>query len=217
MFTVCSNRSGVGQKKRYLHEREPVAGRVAPHADVRRAVRAAVLVARDFRHPPSLPERLDRHLLLDGRRVLAQVQLPQHGGPHRAEAVLAVAQLAAEPPVDAGGDERAAGQPQELVEAAVQLARSAAQTRRGDVVGPSARIGSTSSGMSSGSCEPSASRNTVTGVRMCGNRAANRLAFAAAAVGQHGRAALRGDRRRCRRWIARPPRRSRSRSGGSGR
>ena len=30
------------------------------------------------------------------------------------------------------------------------------------------RIGSTSNGMSSGSCEPSASRNTVTGVRTCG-------------------------------------------------
>ena len=57
----------------------------------------------------------------------------------------------------------------------------------------SARIGSTSSGMSSGSCDPSASRKTVTGVRMCGM--ARRIAspFPRPPSAHHAGAALRRD------------------------
>src|SRR4029453_8272251 len=107
-------------------QREPVAGRVAPHAYVRRPVQAAVLVARGFRHPPPPSQRFDGHLLFNRRGVLAEIELPEHARPHGTEAILTVAQLTVEAPVDAGGDERAAREPQELVEAAVQFARAAA-------------------------------------------------------------------------------------------
>src|ERR1700733_1629848 len=95
---------------------------------------AGVLVAWHFRDSQAPSQGLDDHLLLDGGHVLAQVELPEDGCPYRAEAVLAVAQPAVEPPVDAGGDERAAGEAEELVEPAVQLARPTPEPRRGDMV-----------------------------------------------------------------------------------
>ena len=107
---------------------------------------------------------------------------PENGRPDRAKAVLAVAQSAVEPPVDARGDERAARQPEEFVEAAVQLARPADEPRRGDVVRGSSAIGSPGSGMSSGSCDPSASRNTVIGSPDLRNGSAHGLTLAASAV-----------------------------------
>src|SRR6266540_5195376 len=94
-----------------------------------------MLVAWNFGHAEPSPQRLDDHLLLDCRGVLDEIQLPQDGCADGAKAVLALAQPALEAPVDAGRDERAAGQPKELVEAAMQLARSAFEARAGDVVG----------------------------------------------------------------------------------
>jgi hypothetical protein len=98
-----------------------------------------MLVAGNFSHSPAFAQRLDRHLLLDRGRVLAQTQFAQHRRSYRSEAVLTFAEPALESPIDAGGDERASGQPQKLIEAAVQLARPAAETRGNHVVGLSGK------------------------------------------------------------------------------
>src|SRR5688500_11944127 len=134
MFTSARASAVWSSEEEIPDERIAVAGSIPPHADVRRTVGAAMLVARHLGHPPSLPQGLDRQLLLDRRGVLAQIELLQNAGPEGPEAVLAVAQLTVEPSVDAGGDERAAGQAQELVEPAVQLARPAPPPRGGDVI-----------------------------------------------------------------------------------
>src|SRR5690606_37146099 len=80
-------------------------------------------------------QRLDDHLLLDRRAVRPQRQLADDRGPDRPEAVLALGETDAEPPVDAGRNQRAPRQPKELVEAAVQLARAAHEARARNVIG----------------------------------------------------------------------------------
>src|SRR5687768_17669260 len=99
-----------GSEDEVFHQRVAVARRAAPDVDVRRTMSAGMLVARHFGHAQAFPQRLDDHLLLDGRVVLAQIELAQDAGPDRPEPVLALAQPALEPPVDGGGDERAAGE-----------------------------------------------------------------------------------------------------------
>ena len=102
-----------------------------PDADMRSAKAPAVFVGWHFGHPIAAPKRFDDHFLFDGRRVFAQAKLAQDRRADRSEAVLAVTQPHAEFPVEARGDEGAARQPEELVEAAMQLARATDETRPG--------------------------------------------------------------------------------------
>src|SRR5262245_42807976 len=81
-----------------------IAHRYPPRLDVRRAGDPSVLVTRHLAHAEPEAERPDDHFLLDGRRVGAQSERAQDGGPNRAEPVLAVAQADTETTVDAGGD-----------------------------------------------------------------------------------------------------------------
>ena len=92
-------------------------------------------MAWNFCHSPSFTQGFDRHLLLDRGRVLAEVQVAQHRCSYRSKPVLTFAEPAFESPVDARSDERTAGETQELVKAAVQFTRSAAQARRDNVIG----------------------------------------------------------------------------------
>src|SRR5262249_7548373 len=61
---------------------------------------------------------------------------PQDARSYCAEAVLAVAQRTSKAPVDAGRDERASRQAEKFIKPAVELTRSACQSRCRDVVCP---------------------------------------------------------------------------------
>src|SRR5689334_2527450 len=117
-----------------LDQRVAVPRGIVPHTNVRGTMRSRMLVTRHFSHSESTAQRLDRHLLLDRRRVLAQIQLAQYGRPDRTKTILALAEPALESPVDARRDEGASGKAEELVESAMQLARPAAQPRRHDMI-----------------------------------------------------------------------------------
>ena len=104
------------------------------------------------------------------------------------------AQPHAEAPVDARRDERAAGQPQEFVEAPVQLARAAEQARGSYVIGLAAQDWFDETG------------NVADQVRAVGieehrhvaadmwNRGPDRITLTAPAIGQHVGTATAGDR-----------------------
>ena len=82
-------------------------------------MRSWMLVARNFGHPPTLAQGFDRHLLLDRRRVLAEIQLAQHRRPDGAKTVLAFAESTIESPIDTGGDERTSSEAEKLIETTV--------------------------------------------------------------------------------------------------